>query len=189
MSDSSLFDDFLVPTNPSSRRSKKPFGKLILLLGVISIALVGIGLSSKYVFPQAQQPAEQKPTNSVLPASTSAEPVEKVASKAATPEVVDLKTGLSKTALSVTVQNGSGELGVGIKAADILKAAGYSVTTIGNASTFDYVDITISVKPEKEDYLVLLKQDLSLTYTISSSSATLDKNFPSDAMVIVGKEK
>lgn len=188
---SSLFGDF-VPNSPQkSAPRKKRGGKLVLFGAVCSLILLSVGLGSRYIV--LPQPKTSVPDTSaipaVLPASTSAQPTEEVASKAAAPEIVDEKTGLSKTVLTITVQNGSGELGVGIKASEVLKTAGYTVVSIGNAPTFDYTDVSIMVKPANKAYLLLLKRDLGKEYKVASTSATLANDFPSDAVVIVGKEK
>lgn len=97
------------------------------------------------------------------------------------------KSGLNRSTLSVTVQNGSGIEGVAGKAADILKELGYNVPSTGNADNYDYKGVAIKVKKEKSNFLDLLKKDLSKDYTISSVSSDLPPSSPSDAMVIVGK--
>lgn len=101
---------------------------------------------------------------------------------------VDKATGLDRSALSVSVQNGSGEVGAASKASDVLKGFGYKVVSTGNADSFNYENTVIEVKSEKSSYLALLKKDLSSTYTIGSTSAVLSASESADAVVIVGKE-
>lgn len=100
---------------------------------------------------------------------------------------VDKQTGLDRSELSVTVQNGSGEAGTASKGSDTLKNLGYNVVGTGNADNFEYQNVSIQVKSGKSDYLNLLKKDLGFTYTVGSTSANLSNGFSSDALVIIGK--
>jgi hypothetical protein len=100
---------------------------------------------------------------------------------------VDPATGLDRSQLSVTVENGSGAAGVAGKGADVLKNLGYDVTSTGNADNFNYTGVTIQVKAASSDYLNLLKTDLGSSYTIGSTSADLPDSFSSDALVIIGQ--
>jgi len=97
------------------------------------------------------------------------------------------KSGLDRSKLSVTVQNGSGIEGAGGKAADILKGLGYNVASTGNADNYNYKGITIKVKKENSNFLDLLKKDLSKDYTVTVASSDLDPNSPTDALIIIGK--
>lgn len=100
---------------------------------------------------------------------------------------VDTQTGLDRSKLSVTVQNGSGEAGAASKGSDTLKNLGYNVVGTGNANNFEYQNVSIQVKSGKGDYLNLLKKDLGFTYTVGSTSANLSNGFSSEALVIIGK--
>jgi hypothetical protein len=100
---------------------------------------------------------------------------------------VDKASGLDRSKLTVTVQNGSGEEGVGAKGSDYLKSLGYDVVTTGNADNFNYTSVTVEVKPTNQDFLDLLKKDLGFSYTVASSSSDLVDSFSSDALVIIGK--
>ena len=97
------------------------------------------------------------------------------------------KSGLDRSKLSVTVQNGSGIEGVAGKAANILKGFGYNVPTTGNADNYNYKGITIKVKKDKSEFLELLKKDLSKKYTVKESSSDLSDDLPTDALIIIGK--
>jgi len=96
-------------------------------------------------------------------------------------------SGLDRSKLSVTVENGSGIEGVAGKAANILKEVGYNVTTIGNADNYDYKGVTIKVKKEKGNFIDLLKKDLSKNYTINSASSDPQPTSATDALIIIGK--
>ncbi|HYM65406.1 MAG TPA: LytR C-terminal domain-containing protein [Candidatus Sulfotelmatobacter sp.] len=100
---------------------------------------------------------------------------------------IDSSTGLDRSKLSVTVENGSGEGGVAGKGSDYLKGLGYDVTGTGNADNFNYTNVTIQVKSANSDFLDLLKKDLGFNYTIQSATSDLPDSFSTDALVIIGK--
>ena len=100
---------------------------------------------------------------------------------------IDQASGLDRSQLAVTVENGSGEAGVAGKAADVLKHLGYNVTGTGNADNYNYTNVVIQVKGASSQYLTLLQTDLGLSYTIGTTSADLPDSFSSDAVVIIGQ--
>jgi len=125
------------------------------------------------------------PVPSVSPSDETGEATVTPAVKAVDP--VDPLTKLDRSTLSVEVQNGSGEVGVAGKGADVLKSFGYKIASTGNADNYDYQDVTVQVKSTKSNFLALLKKDLGFSYTVSSASADLDSSSTADALVIIGK--
>ncbi len=97
------------------------------------------------------------------------------------------KSGLDRSKLSVTVENGSGTEGVAGKAAAVLKEFGYNVTSTGNADNYNYKGVTIKVRKENSKFLDLLKKDLSKDYAVTSTSTDLSSDSPTDALIIIGK--
>ena len=97
------------------------------------------------------------------------------------------KSGLDRSKLSITAQNGSGIEGVAGKAASILKGLGYNVVSTANADNYNYKGVTIKGKKDKSEFLELLKKDLSKNYTISASSSDLPSAFSTDSLIIIGK--
>jgi hypothetical protein len=97
------------------------------------------------------------------------------------------KSGLDRSKLTVTVENGSGVEGVAGKAADVLKTFGYNIVSTGNADNYDYQGVTIKVKSDQKDFVNLLKQDLSKDYTVTASSSDLPSDSSTQAIVIIGK--
>jgi len=97
------------------------------------------------------------------------------------------KSGLDRSKLSITVQNGSGIEGVAGKASKILQDLGYNVASTGNADNYNYEGVTIKVKKENEKFLDLLKKDLSRDYVIKTGSSDLPSTSPTDALIIIGK--
>ncbi len=95
---------------------------------------------------------------------------------------------VSRADLKIQVLNGGGVAGAGSKMKDFLTGKGYTVGDTGNADNFDYQNTVIYVKPDKEVYLSLLKDDLKDTYTVGSASATLSTDVNFDAQVIVGQQ-
>ncbi|MEK7160359.1 MAG: LytR C-terminal domain-containing protein [Patescibacteria group bacterium] len=181
---------------PAKKKINKRFVYLIAAFVIIILVFFGsklLGQSSKQDIndvPAITTPTEiptLTPESSPTPASNAAD-----ASPTSTPtpkptvNPVDKSTGLNRSKLSVTVQNGSGQAGVAGKAADILKALGYNVSSTGNADNYDFVNVSIQVKAAESEFLALLKKDLA-SYTIGSNSADLSTSFSSDALVIIGK--
>ncbi|MBI4089721.1 MAG: LytR C-terminal domain-containing protein [Candidatus Levybacteria bacterium] len=97
------------------------------------------------------------------------------------------KSGLDRSKLSITVENGSGIEGTAGKAAAILKTLGYIVSSVGNADDYNYKGVTIKVKKDKSEFQALLKKDLSRDYAITSTSSDLPSSFPTDTLIIIGK--
>jgi hypothetical protein len=97
------------------------------------------------------------------------------------------KSGLDRSKLSVIVANGSGVEGTAGKGATILKDFGYNVVSTENADNFNYQGVTIKVKDAQSNFANLLKQDLSREYTIKASSSDLAADYPTDALIIIGK--
>lgn len=93
----------------------------------------------------------------------------------------------SKSGLTIQVLNGSGEKGVASQMAETLRSLGYTVSSTGNADTFDYQNVTIQIKSTKSNLLTQLRKDLSSDYTVGSTTTDLSASTSADAVVIVGK--
>jgi hypothetical protein len=173
-------------------KPKRPVNKRFVYLVLTIIVLIIAFFSYKAFGPKAKgtvPPQSAIVTPTIAPEAANNTSPTPTISSSITPTVnpIDKSTGLDRSKLSVIVQNGSGEAGVGGKASDTLKNLGYDVVSTGNADNFDYTDVVIQVKPVKSDYLDLLKNDLGLSYTIGTTSADLPDSFSSDALVIIGK--
>lgn len=179
---------------PGKRKINKRFVYLVVAIIVILLLFFGYKIfGSNKTQDINDVPAVSTPTDfpTSTPEPTSAESPTPSPTNTPTPKPtvnpVDKSTGLDRSKLSVTVQNGSGVVGAAGKAADILKNLGYDVSSTGNADNYDYVAVVIQVKSIDSDFLALLKKDLSGSYTIGSTSANLSSSFSSDALVIIGK--
>lgn len=186
-----------IPAFGSSLRPKRPINKRFIYLVLIILFLLFAFFSYK-IFGQKNKGVISQNAANTTPVSNQVSPTETPTLTLA-PDItitltpvptinpVDRTSGLNRSQLSVTVQNGSGEAGVAGKASDTLKHFGYNVIGSGNADNFDYANVFIQVKSVNSKYLDLLKIDLGLSYTIGSASADLPDSFSTDALVIIGK--
>jgi len=140
-------------------------------------------------FTATPTPTPTRTFTQVSPTSTRTSTPSLTPTLTPTPTVdpVDPTSGLDRSQLSITVQNGSGEAGVAGKASDVLKSLGYNVAGSGNADNFNYTGVTIQVKSAQVTYLDFLKKDLGFSYTISNATSDLPDSFSSDALVVIGK--
>jgi len=182
------------------RKISKRFIYLIGFIIFLFVAFLGYSILGSQTSTNNQKTSQTPtPTEFIIPTDTPTPSVE--AEKTPTPtekptetptprptqNPVDSTTGLSRSNLKVTVQNGSGEQGVAKKGVDLLVSLGYNVASAQNADKQDYLGVTIQVKAASSKYLNLLKNDLSKEYTVSSSSSDLTDSFSTDALVIIGK--
>ncbi len=185
----------------SAQPSKKRISKRVALFGIFFvIILLLLGSVAYFVTsgnsandedstsitlteePQDSVVEEEEPTEE--PEETEAPTPSKAPSKAPT-KAATADSPASEG--SVAVQNGSGESGVAGTAADIIKAAGFTIASTGNADNFDYTDVTIQVKNSKKSILADLEDALSDDYTIADTSTDLSETTTYDALVIIGK--
>jgi hypothetical protein len=171
---------------PPRKRNPK---KLLLLIGAVLILLVGFNalrtLGSKNEPSPTPSPTPSiEDFSSLETPSPSLEPT-----PTPEPEVnpVDAATGLDRSDLSIRIENGSGTAGVASKASAYLKGLGYNVISTGNASNFNYEDVTIQVKSSEKQFLPLLNKDLSREYSVGAATSDLSATASAEALVIIGK--
>lgn len=181
--------------SPEMPKKPKKFIYVVIFLVIIIVFflvknLFSGGNKNKEVPAITPTPTEfQFPTDTPVP---SISPTGETETPTITPTAnsinpVDQSTGLDRSTLSVTVQNGNGEVGVAGKGADVLKSFGYKISATGNADNFNYENVTVQVKSTKSNFLALLKKDLGFSYTVGSTSADLSSDSTADALVIIGK--
>ena len=136
--------------------------------------------------PIPTEAAEESPTPTIKATPTLA-PSATPKPSGASVNSVDRATGLDRAKLSIHVLNGTGETGVAKKASDFLEGLGYNVVQIGNADTSDFTSTEIQIVSGKDDYIALLKKDLSANYTVGKTSGTPPADEKADAVVIIGK--
>lgn len=189
------------PQFAAPAQKRKINKRFIYLIAVIVILLLlfmvyKLGFSKKsdinQNIPLTPAPTEiqtenQIPTNTPTPDITEAPVPTNTPTPKPTGNPIDKTTGLDRSKLSVTVENGSGAAGVAATGKDFLNGLGYDVTSTSNADNFDYTGVTIQVKSSASDYLALLKKDLSTKYTVGDTSSDLSASISADAVVIIGK--
>jgi heme/copper-type cytochrome/quinol oxidase subunit 2 len=184
-----------IPTfAPQRRQTNKRSAYLILAIIIIILLFLGYrAVSSNKSFTPKPTPTPASsavvitPIATATPTLTTSPTVTPTVTPKPTINPVDKNSGLDRSQLSVTVQNGSGTAGVAAKAVDILKNLGYNVVGSGNADNYNYTNVTIQVKSAKSDFLNLLKKDLGFSYTIGAATSDLPDSFSSDALVIIGQ--
>ncbi|KKQ96489.1 MAG: hypothetical protein A3C27_03270 [Candidatus Levybacteria bacterium RIFCSPHIGHO2_02_FULL_39_36] len=197
---------FQSPTQYESRlsRPKNQFAPkkiFIILFSIVIVGLIIFGTTRFFAGGKSEQNSEPAPTAEAFPTdipepteeiSPTQEPKKPTPTKIPTPKPtvnpVDKTTGLDRSNLSIHVLNGSGAGRASKKASDFLESLGYNVIQIGNAENFNYEKTTIQIKSAKEEFLSLLKKDLSSNYSLGTTSADLASDSRPDTIVIVGKE-
>ena len=184
----------------ANQPSKKRISKRVALFGIFFVIILLLLGSVAYFVTSGKAPEEdsasitleestdevieeeeptEEPLETEAPSPTKAPT--KVPTRAASSEDTPASSG------SVAVQNGSGESGVAGAAADVIKAAGFTIASTGNADNFDYTDVTIQVKNSKKSILADLEKALSAKYTVGDTSTDLSESTNYDALVIIGK--
>ncbi len=129
----------------------------------------------------------ETPTPTVKATPTTSTPSTTPKPSGSSTSSIDKTTGLDRAKLSIHILNGTGETGVAKKASDFLEGLGYNVVQIGNAETSDYTSTEIQIVTGKDDFIALLKKDLSTNYTVGKTSGTPPADEKADAVVIIGK--
>lgn len=184
----------LKSTNNGRKSSKKIF--LVILVFFVLIGLV-FGLTRIMGSKTKSETAKisPTPTDFVFPTDTPTPTGKTTPAPTGTKETptptkagsIDKRTGLDRSELNVSIENGSGTVGAASKMSDALKDLGYHVVSVGNANNFDYQNVSISVKSKFSKYLPILKSDLSSDYTIGITSQDLDSSSSADAVIIIGQ--
>lgn len=184
----------------STTPSKKRISKRVALFGIFFVIILLLLGSVAYFVTSGNAPDEEDSTSITLEEDSgddviaeeepTEEPEETEAptpSKSPTKAPVEDDEDTPASSGSVAVQNGSGESGVAGAAAEIVREAGFTVASTGNADNFDYTDVTIQVKNSKKSILADLEEALSKDYAIGDTSTDLPEATSYDALVIIGK--
>jgi len=186
---------------PSKKRLSK---RLLIFGGLFLLVLVLLGSAIYFITQDNKTEVASETTESIettseisLPAEEEvtqtpapSEEVSPTPEKSTTPSKTPSKapTGAAaKSSVSIVVQNGSGVSGAAASVADVLKTAGYTISSTGNADTTDYTDVTIKVKNSEKASLSDIEKALAKEYTVGDTSADLPESTSYDVLVIVGK--
>jgi len=170
------------PQSPSavmpeiSVHTKQSSQPIVLWAIVLVVACLVVGVSLLFVSGK----------KGVLPSIVSVPTP--TATPTAKPAPVASQSAMKRSDITIQVLNGGGKAGAATKMKTFLEGKGYTVGDTGNADSYTYDTTEIMVKASKKVYLSLLENDLKDTYTLGTSSATLDDTVSFDARVIVGKE-
>ncbi len=170
----------------SNSAPRSPGKALYIVLILLLILVIGVG-AAQYLSSRAGETQNSVPTPIEFE-----EPIEQE-QITPSPQITDTESSSEKSSeeldraeLSIVIHNGSGAAGVAKKASDILKGLGYTVRSTSNAGNFDYEETEIQISSEKKEYLELLQEDLSSSYTIGETST--DYTGAGDALIIIGEE-
>lgn len=185
-------------THMSGRRRPKAF---LILIGVLVLLGLLVYAGTRFLGTGSENPEEEGevlPTAVIAPSSTpgpspdkeTPTPTEEAEEEEEDEDVTPTKsagsTTLDKSSLVIQVLNGSGISGEAGKVQASLEDLGYTDVTTGNADSFDYEDLTISVKSTKANFLKALETDLSDSYTIGDTDTSLASS-EYDVVIIVGQ--
>ncbi len=165
---------------PSTEENIKEFkpadkgGRKLFLLG--SFVFVGTVLITSIVGFSLMKFTSQAPSNQAKNSQPSSTPV-----PTEVPQI-------HKEEWDFEVLNGSGVPGAAAKAADKIKALGYTVTNVGNAQTdVDKTEVYISESKNKNDAQIVLK-DLEKDFGTLSIKDTFDSSTKTAIRIVLGGE-
>jgi hypothetical protein len=151
-------------------RPQKNYMWPILFIFIIALALLG----GVFAYRQGIFKVEKVNVVSLSPTP--------VASPVPT-KAIDLKK------YEIEILNGSEVTGEASKQKAILEAAGFTVSSIGNADQSDYTDTIIKAKAEVDkDFLARLKSDLGNTFTVGEAQV-LSEDSSVPIVIILGTKK
>lgn len=159
-------------TESLEKKSSSP----ILWILVPGIFLLGALLGGIFFYQKGIK-NNSSPTSSPTPVGTMESPTP-------TPSAE-----VDNTKYSVRVENGSGVAGAAGVVQDILDTAGFDVSGVGNASSYDYTDTIIQAKSDvSSDFISTLKETLAKSYSVGKT-AILDDSSDYEVIVVVGTSK
>jgi len=109
------------------------------------------------------------------------------ASPIASPEATS-EANLNKSEPKIRILNGSGTAGVASVVKDLLEENGWTVSSIGNADSFDFEQTVLRFKSTFKNFGNLLTEDLSDDYSVITSNDNLEATDSADIEVIVGSK-
>jgi hypothetical protein len=201
-------DEISYSGSSASHKKRRISKRLVMFIFIALIVLVLIGGIAYFVtrkgeenkddsaiitLPEEKQESQNTPTpevsvtpiTSITPTPAAKSPTPKASVSPSSTKAASAET--AKSDISIAIQNGSGETGVAGKASDVLKAAGYTIASTGNADNYDYKDVVIKIKPSQKANLAGIEKALSSNYTIGDTSTDLSEGQSYDVLVIIGK--
>lgn len=180
-----------------SSNKKRLSKRLVIFGGLFILVLVLLGSAVYFITQDGSDTSETDETASIItlppdkeitetPAPTGeAETTPKDTTPTRSPSASPTLAS-SKSDVSIAVQNGSGVTGAAADAAQVLKTAGFTIFSTGNADNSDYTDVTIRIKNSAKSNLSAVEDALSDDYTVGETSTNLPENSSYDVLVIIG---
>lgn len=166
----------------NARRRPKALFILIAFLLILSVLIF---LGTRFLGTGTEDVEEEQPTPVIEPSATP-EPTDSEDEPTPTAAEDSDDEDLDKADASVQILNGSGISGAASSMSAILKSAGWSDISTGNADSFEFEDVSISVTSEASGLLSMLEEDLSDDYTIGDTDTDLSSD-TYDAVITIGK--
>jgi hypothetical protein len=165
--------------------AKKHFGLYFIVVALLSfilglgamagasyLGLVHVNFTKLPAGVQIPGLIGQKPTPTVLP-----------------PIAIPTVKPVDLTAFTITVLNGSGISGKAADAKNALNAAGFTVSSTGNADKSTYTKTEISAKKTvNHDYITKLEDELNKSYDVDTTVATSPDSDTTDVTVTLGSQ-
>lgn len=165
----------------NSRRRPKALFILIAFLLLLSVLIF---LGTRFLGTGSEEEDEEFSPTPIIEATSTPEPTSEEVTP--TPEEEE-ESDLGREDARVQILNGSGVAGTASSMSAILKSAGWTNISTGNAANFDYEDVEISVTEEAGSGLLqMLEDDLSDDYTIGDTDTDLSSD-SYDAVITIGK--
>ena len=173
---------------PEQNRQGMGF-KRWLIIGAVVIVILGLVGGGVYVYTQAMKGKGSSITitsvNTGVSPIVTPTPENTEATPSASP--TGAATTLKRSDLKVQVLNGTGVAGAAGKVVSFLTGLGYKNIKTGNADNYDYTETIIRITKAKENYLDLVKKDLSNKYTLGDTE-TLEATSSFDLVIVSGKQ-
>lgn len=179
----------------SGGSGKKRLSKRLLIFGGLFILVLLLLGSAVYFITQDSNSSEPDETASsislppeeeITETPTPEEEGSPTPERPTTPSKAPASTASENSDISISVQNGSGVSGAAAEAADVLKTAGYTISSTGNADSTNYSDVTIQIKNSLRSSLADIEEALSDDYTVGETSTDLPESTSYDVLVIIG---
>lgn len=156
-----------------------------IILWAVTMIAIALGVGGGLVLFTTRNNNNASSSNQVVVSSPTPGSAEPTAMPSATPTPVALK----REDISVQVLNGGGNSGAGSRMEEFLVDLGYTVSDVSNADAYTYENTVIVTKASNTEVADLLESDLSGTYELDESVATLSEDSEFDVQVIVGSNE
>lgn len=96
---------------------------------------------------------------------------------------------LLRSSLKLEVLNGSGIASESAEIQSLLETKGYQEVVLKDVEPYEFNGIQIEIKGDKQNYINIIKSDLSPNFAINSVSESLDRESVFDSIIMLGRLK